>query len=240
MPPLLRFALSAVLLLPLLPQAAELVVLVDTATEMPIARFERYRLVDGVHKDIGEALASRLGRTPRFMAVPRKRVAAALAAGQADILCGYVPEWLPGPFKWSAPFMPIVEVLVSSRDVKRPASVAELAGQPIGTVLGWSHPELEQVLGKGFVREDGPNTETNLRKLAAGRVQHAVTGRSFLDYYLRRGDIALTIHPPLAVASWMGQCAISPRSQLAAADINRALAAMTRDGTIADVMARYR
>jgi polar amino acid transport system substrate-binding protein len=236
----LRFALSAVLLFPLLPRAAELVVLVDTATEMPMARFERYRLVDGMHKDIGLALAAQLQRTPRFLALPRKRVVAALAAGQADILCGYVPEWLPGPFKWSTPFMPIVEVLVSSRNARRPASVAELAGQPIGTVLGWAHPELEQILGKGFVREDGPNTETNLRKLAAGRVQHAVTERSFLDYHMRRGDIALKIHPPLAVKSWLGQCAISPRSQLGAADVDRALAAMARDGTTAAVMARYR
>jgi polar amino acid transport system substrate-binding protein len=240
MPPFLRFALSAMLLFPLPPQAAELVVLVDTATEMPMARFERYRLVAGMHKDIGVALAAHLGRTPRFVALPRKRVVTALAAGQADVLCGYVPEWLPGPFRWSTPFMPIVEVLVSNLDAKRPASVAELAGQPIGTVLGWSHPELEQLLGKDFVREDGPNTEANLRKLAAGRVQHAVTGKSFLEYHQRRGHMVLKIHPPLVVKSWVGQCAISPHSAIGTEDLNRALAAMSRDGTMAAVLARYR
>ncbi len=240
MPPLLRFALSAALLFPLPPQAAELVVLVDTATEMPMARFERYRLVDGMHRDIGLALAAHMGRTARFMALPRKRVVAALAEGQADVLCGYVPEWLPGPFRWSTPFMPIIEVLVSSRDARRPGSVAELSGQPIGTVLGWSHPELEIILGKDFVREDGPTSEANLRKLAAGRVQHAVTGKSFLDYHQRRGDMVLNIHPPLVVKSWVGQCAISPRSAIGTEALNRALAAMTRDGTMAAVLARYR
>ena len=50
--------------------AADLVILVDTATEMPMARFDHYRLVEGVHKDVGEALAKALGRTPKFLALP--------------------------------------------------------------------------------------------------------------------------------------------------------------------------
>lgn len=47
-----RSALCFSLLLLALPaSAADLVILVDTATEMPMARFVRWRLVDGIHRD---------------------------------------------------------------------------------------------------------------------------------------------------------------------------------------------
>jgi polar amino acid transport system substrate-binding protein len=220
--------------------AAELVVLVDTATEMPMARFERYRLVDGIHRDVGLALARNLDRQARFVSLPRKRIVRALEAGQADVLCSYVPEWLDGSFQWSQAFIPIVQVLVANRSAPRPRGVAELAGKPIGTVLGYAHPEMEELLGDGFVRADGPTSEANLRKLAAGRIQYAVTGKSFLDWRMKRGDPVLALHPPLVVKSYMGQCAVSPKGRVSVAEVDRAVAQMVRDGTVGMILARYR
>lgn len=220
-------------------RAGDLVVLVDTGTEMPMARFDHFLLVDGIHKDVGQALAKAMGRTPKFMALPRKRIVKALQQGEADVLCSYVPEWLDGSFAWSQPFIPIVEVLITDRRAVRPRSLADLAGQRIGTVLGYSHPELEEALGKGFVRDDGPNTESNLRKLAAGRIQHAVTGKSFLDYRLKLGEPALLLHPPLVVKSYMGQCAVSPKGRVGLAEVDRALGQLLKDGTVAAIVARY-
>lgn len=74
--------------------AADLAILVDTGTEMPMARFEQFRLVAGIHRDIGVALARHMQRTPRFLSLPRKRIVRALSDGAADVLCSYVPEWL--------------------------------------------------------------------------------------------------------------------------------------------------
>ncbi|QYF93918.1 ABC transporter substrate-binding protein [Massilia sp. PAMC28688] len=233
-------SLFVLALLPAAARASELVILVDTATEMPMARFERYRLVDGIHRDIGVALARHMQRTPRFVTMPRKRVARALANGHADVLCSYVPEWLNGSFHWTRPFIPIVEVLVADRSVARPRSIAELAGKPIGTVLGYEHPELEAILGSGFVRADGPTTEGNLRKVAAGRVKYAVTGKTFLDWRLKQGDMPLTLHPPLVVKSYMGQCAVSPKGRATVAEVDRAIGAMIGDGTINAIVAKYR
>jgi hypothetical protein len=117
-------AICSTLLLPLCAHAGsgELIILVDTATEMPMARFERGRLVDGIHRDVGLALAEGLGRNARFMALPRKRIAKALAAGTADVLCSYVPEWLDGQFGWSRPFIPISQVLITDLQAARAAS----------------------------------------------------------------------------------------------------------------------
>src|SRR4051812_27405388 len=99
------FALAMLCSQPLV--AGELVVLVDTSNEMPMAGFEHGQLIEGVHRDIGAALAQGLGRTPRFVAMPRKRIGRVLEEGGADLLCSYVPEWLPGPFDWSVPFIPL-------------------------------------------------------------------------------------------------------------------------------------
>lgn len=238
--PFLTTALLALALLPLTARGAELIILVDTATDMPMAKFERYRLVDGIHRDIGVALARHMKRTPRFMSLPRKRVVRALESGAADVMCSYVPEWLNGTFHWSQPFIPIVEVLIADRSVERPRDISELAGKPIGTVLGYEHPELVEILGDGFVRADGPSTESNLRKVAAGRVKYAVTGKSFLDWRIKQGDLPLTLHPPLVVKSYMGQCAVSLKGRARLGDVNRAVAAMLRDGTVDAIVARYR
>lgn len=227
-------------LLPAAAGAGELVILVDTATEMPMAKFERYRLVDGIHRDIGVGLARHMKRTPRFMSLPRKRVMRALESGAADVMCSYVPEWLDGNFAWSQPFIPIVEVLIADRAVERPRAISELAGKPIGTVLGYQHPEIEAVLGDGFVRADGPSTESNLRKVAAGRVKYALTGKSFLDWRIKQGDLPLTLHPPLVIKSYMGQCAVSLKGRAKVADVDRAISAMLRDGTIDAVVAKYK
>jgi len=221
-------------------RAADLVILVDTATEMPMARFERYRLVSGIHRDIGLELARRMGRTPKFMSLPRKRIVKALGQGEADVLCSYVPEWLDGSFHWTQPFIPIVEVLIADRSVERPRDIGELAGKPIGTVLGYSHPELVEVLGDRFVRADAPTTEATLRKLAAGRIKYAVTGKSFLEWRIKKGDPLLKLHTPLVVKSYMGQCAVSPKGRARLADVDRAVGAMIKDGTIDAIVARYR
>jgi len=228
------------LMLPLAASAGDLVILVDTGTEMPMARFESFHLVDGIHRDIGVALARHMQRTPKFMALPRKRIVKALEEGKADVLCSYVPEWLDGQFHWSQPFIPIVEVLITERSVERPRDLAELAGKPVGTVLGYSHPEMEQVLGDGFVRSDAPTTEANLRKMAAGRVKYALTGKSFLEWRMKQGDLALALHPPMVVKSYMGQCAVSPKGRARLAEVDHAIGEMLRDGSINSIVARYR
>ena len=234
------FLTCSMLLLPLAASAGDLVILVDTGTEMPMARFESWHLVDGIHRDIGLALARHMKRTPKFMSLPRKRIVRALQDGAADVLCSYVPEWLDGRFYWTQPFIPIVEVLITDRSVEAPHDISELAGKPIGTVLGYSHPELEAILGDGFVRSDGPTTESNLRKIAAGRVKYAVTGKSFLDWRIKQGDPMLSLHPPMVVKSYMGQCAVSPKGRAKLADVDRAVGEMIKDGTINAIVARYK
>jgi len=234
-----KLAASTIVFACLLPaSAAELRVLVDTGTEMPMAAFNDGKLIDGMHKDLGEALARALGREPVFLALPRKRIALALERGQADLICMYTEPWLPGRFKWSQPFFPMTEVLVTDTSVPRPQSLADLYGQRIATVLGYYHPELEQALGAGFVRDDGTSSISNLRKMAAGRLHHTLTQQSTLDYQQKKG-IKLSLYPPLIIKTYMGQCAVSPYGQVNVGEVNKAITQLLKEGSVNRIISRY-
>lgn len=231
----LLFALAA-----LPARAGDITFLVDTGTEMPMARFQGHQLVGGIQYDVGQSLARAMGRNARFETLPRQRMLRALEKGSADVVCGYVPEWLSGPFGWSQPFLPTVEVLLTSATAERPRKLADVAGQPIGTVLGYKHPELERVLGDGFIREDGPTTEASLRKLAVRRMQHAVTSEYIYHYRMKQADLPLAVHPPLLVKRYMTQCAVSPNGRVTLAEVDAGIAQLTRSGAVAEITARYR
>ncbi|MYM65570.1 transporter substrate-binding domain-containing protein [Pseudoduganella sp. FT55W] len=218
--------------------AAPLVVLVDTGTEMPMAAFRDGQIVEGIHKDVGEALASKLGREASFLLLPRKRIAMALESGQADVVCLYLPPWLPGQFQWSRGFFPVSEVVVTDTSVPQPNKLSDLNGQPVATVLGYYYPELEKAMGKGFVRDDGHSSSGNLRKLAAGRLHHAITQKNTLDYYLKVGE-KLSIYPPLVVKTYKAQCAVSPQGRVRLVEVNKAIDQMIKDGSVSKILSNY-
>ena len=218
----------------------ELVVLVDRAADMPMSRIENGRLTDGVHKMLGEVIARGTGRELRFLLLPRKRISKALQDGQADILCGYTPEWIEGDYLWTEPVFTAEELLVTGARYPRPKSIADLRGHAIGTILGYQHPEIEKVIGAGFVRDDSPNMETNFEKLARGRVHHILIARGVLDYRQRLRPVPLSLHPPLVAASFTTRCAVSRKGRLTLDEANRAIAAANRDGSLAHIITRFR
>lgn len=237
---MLRILPLVLLLLAPAARADEITFLVDTGTEMPMARFKGWQVVEGIQYDVAIAIANGIGHTAKFKVLPRQRMGPALETGGADLLCGYVPQWLPGNFDWSRPFLPTVEVLLTNGAVARPHSLKDIGGQAVATVLGYRHPEIERVLGKDFVRDDGPTTEASLKKLAIGRMQHVLTSEFIYLYRTRNGDLPMTLHPPLVIERYMTQCAVAPKGRVKVAEVNAAIAKMAREGTVAEILARYR
>ncbi len=220
--------------------ATPLVMVVDTSAVMPEARIEGARVLEGLHADLGAALARRLGRPVQMQPLPRKRIAQALESGEADLVCDYQAAWLPGPFSWSRAFIPDQNVVVTAARLPAPRRLQDLAGQPVGTVLGYAYPEVAQVLGEEFRRDDAPDAVANLRKLELGRLPHALTGRRLLDYRRRTGSFTLALHPPLVVAEVLGQCGLSPRSPVTLAELNAAIQGLVAQGELGRILAKYR
>lgn len=220
--------------------AGELRILLDDSTEMPLAEIIRGQVVRGVHFDIGTMLATELAQAPVFVVRPRKRILPALVAGEADVLCDYHPDWLPGPLGWTRPVLTHTDVLVTPLHQPRIRTVAELANQPVGTVLGFRYPEIEQVLGSAFRRDDAPQSLANLRKLAAGRMPYAVINNEYLDYQIKRGVFTTPLHPRLVISRVQTRCAVSPQGRLPLAAVDAALGRLAKQGKLATVYARYR
>ncbi|XLZ72719.1 ABC transporter substrate-binding protein [Massilia sp. SR12] len=219
-------------------QAGQLVVLVDTSTEMPLADIDDATLRGGIHRDLAQALARKLDRQLVVQVLPRKRIAQALESGRGDLLCLYLPEWLPGHFQWTQPFFPQTELLVSALATARPQTLSDLAGQPVGTVLGYTYPEFEAALGRRFQRVDVTSNAINLRKLAVGRIQHVATIKAFYDYQLRKGE-KLNAHKPLLIKQYMTRCALSPKSNVSLADVEHAISQLVGEGTISKILSDY-
>lgn len=220
--------------------AVPLVMLVDHSEEMPSARIERSQVQEGISHDLAQLLGERLGREPRFLVLPRRRVAQALASGEADLLCDYLPAWLPGPFAWSRPFLPGAYWVVTRREREAPASLAALVGQRVGTVRGYAYPELQARMGAANWREDAPTADASLRMLALGRVDHAAVSQRFLQYQQRIGSFTVPLHAPLPVSSYQTQCALSPRSSVRLSALNQALGEIVSDGSLERMLQRYR
>ncbi len=233
---------ACTLLLSLLVSAAAhaetLVVLVASSVDMPMADIRDGKLHGGVHLDLGQALARKLHRELVVQVLPRKRLEGALAAGRADILCTYQPEWLEGKHAWTQPFFPQSDLLLTALSAARPHTVADVRGQPIGTVLGFAYPELERALGAGFVRSDVASSVANLQKFRLGRIRHIVVDKAIYDYQARIG-MGLNAHPPLVVMHQLTRCAVSTRSKIPLSEIDGAITQLVREGAIQKILSNY-
>jgi polar amino acid transport system substrate-binding protein len=218
---------------------AALRMVIDSATHMPMARIERDAVSAGMTLELGQLLAQQLGRDLQVLARPRKRLLQSLESGEAHIACSYMPAWLPGSLQWSQGFFRHDEVLVSRQDAKRPVRLEALRGQRIGTILGFVYPGYSAALGNAFVREDAPNAEANLRKLAAGRIEHAAVSARLLSYQQRTGAFSAAIHPPLLTATLLTHCALGPAAPVSLQALDAAIAAIQRGGSLERLYRRY-
>ncbi|MBB5203801.1 ABC-type amino acid transport substrate-binding protein [Inhella inkyongensis] len=238
---LVHARLILMLLLPLtLPtaQARELVFLAPTNHSEPLARFERGQLKSGLLKDLGDALARRTGQNARFLLLPSKRVGAALAAGQADLLCYVMPGWIEGDFHWFEALIPDAGLLVAHPKADLPARLGDLRGRRIGTVLGYHYPELETELGSEFARLDARDTGSNLDRLAAGQTDLAFVERSaFLAYQRRHPQAGLK--QAWVVREFSAGCALSKLSAQNPDKIRQAFQALRSSGELARLLAPY-
>lgn len=215
------------------------VLAVDSGTQMPMARIARDRVVDGMSLELGQLLARQLGRELQMVALPRKRLLPELLQGRVDGACAYLPEWLPGPLQWSKPFFLQEYAIVSRADAPAPVSLEALRGQRLGTVLGFVYPELEAALGADFLRDDAPDAHASLRKLALGRLQHVAVSQRLLGYLQRSAQFSAAVHPPLPVGQMATRCALGPSATVTLQQLNQAIDAIERDGSLAALYRRY-
>lgn len=217
----------------------ELVMLAPLNHTMPLAQFSGNQLTGGILKDLGDALAARLGRTARFVGVPSRRVGMMLMHGEADGVCLVQPHWIDGDFHWSAAIIPTGGVVLARADAPPIRRLEDLRGKKVGTVGGYRYRYLEPLLGKDFLRDDAPSTEHNLRKLLAGRTQYVLMELSTAAYQVRQ-NAGVSLRLDMTYENDMARCAFSRQSSIPYADIKRATDSLVALRGIEKIMARYR
>lgn len=217
----------------------ELLMLAPANHAMPIAQFKDGQLSGGVLRDLGLEIAARVGRKVRFVTVPSRRVALALAQGDADGVCLVQPYWIDGDFQWTAAFIPTGGVVLARADAPHITKLTELRGKKLGTVAGYRYQLLEPLLGDGFLRDDAPSVAHNLRKLMAGRSQYALMELSTAAWHVKN-DTTHSLRLDITYQNQHARCAFSQRSRVPFEDIKRATDMMATDGSIDKIMARYR
>lgn len=239
----LRLALLAALLAGPGARAADappaLRIVAPTNQSMPMLRMDGQKPVDGVLKDLGELLAQRLGFKAVFLPFPSKRAGPALASGAADLLCYVKPEWIEGQLLWTQPFLAGTGIIAAGPNAPPVSQLQDLHDEPLGTVLGYRYPVLDQAFKPLVRREDVPDAETNLRRLAVGRVRYAVTDRAALAYYLKAHPTA-GLREAVEVEHYRLSCALAPSKAELLQPLNKAIERMLTDGSLDALLSRYR
>jgi len=205
---------------------------------MPFGGFEQGRLVTGIVKELSDDIAQRLGRSVEYVPVPPRRVAQVLAAGEADGVCYVARGWITGDFHWSPPVLEHSGVVAAHRQAAPVSRLEDLAGKPLGTVHAYRYPQFE-FLGERFVRDDAPSMLINLRKLAAHRMDYALTEQITLEYHNK-------LHPQdglraaLVLSPYRTHCVFTLAHELPLDKLDQAARDMVRDGSVERILARYR
>lgn len=221
--------------------AAELVFGVSTGSAIPMTQFHNEELVGGLLKDVGDALAGQLQVRARYLTLPRKRVEAALAGGQVDLLCDLRPEWLDGKhWQWSESIFSNHMIVVGRTDTPPLDRLGELAGARIGTIAGYRYPALDRALGPQFVRDDAASDDLNLRKLLRRRFDYMLTNSLYYDFqrraHVERARLSQSV---LVIEPFDTYCALAPQGKLTLEQLNRALLALRKNGRMQAILARY-
>ncbi|WP_374511776.1 substrate-binding periplasmic protein [Niveibacterium sp.] len=221
--------------------AAESIVFAVTAeNHLPIADIQGETLRSGLLKDIGDALAMRIGRKPEYRVLPSKRLDAALTAGEVDVACNQTPEWRSAALIWTAPLFQDRGWLVVRTSRPPVRKMEELAGKRVGMVQGYVYVDPPPEVQARLERDDAPSMRANIEKFLCGYNDYALVNELSFRYYLKQTGRVVAIHPPLMQPIFEPACGISPRSRISAAKIQRAAADLVAEHAMSRLLERYR
>ncbi len=215
---------------------------VSTGSAMPMTEFRNEQLTGGLLKDFGDALAQEMGKAPRYLILPRKRVEAALADGSADLLCDLRPEWLDGKaWSWSHSVFTNNMIIASRSDTAPLERLGQLSGQRIGTILGYRYPEVEVQLGpRQFRRDDAATDDLNTNKLLNARFKYVMSNSLYYNYQRKVHPAGARLNPAVfTVRAFDTYCALPPGGRIAIDQVNRAIGAIRKRGGMQQIYARY-
>lgn len=209
----------------------------------PYAIAEAGELRSGIIHDIGVEVARRTDSAALFLNVPRARYEEQLRNGQVDLTCITSPDWLEHPesFDWSPALFDETDIVVQATGTRPWTSIDDLVNRQVATIQAYRYAALEPLFAAGRVRRsDGANLDSNMQRLALGRVDAVVDASIPVHYWMRQNDSVGRF--PIAafeLSRHAVQCAISRQVPGGNGRIRDAFERMARDGSLRAIVNRY-
>lgn len=169
---------------------------------------------------LGKQLIDEVGKITTlpvdYLTVPRARVESWIASGKADLGCFISPDWVTQPksLEWVGPLFYTAQYIVRRSDSKPNRQLSDLFHQRIGTIRGFVYPELEQAFAEALlVRDDAHSLESNLARLAQGRLDAVMAVDLSYGYVMARQQFETELtYDVLWTKAPAVYCALSPKS----------------------------
>lgn len=215
---------------------------INDSWAMPMVQIEADQAVTGILYDLQRRLAARVGRQAEMLVMPRLRVQQALDNGDIDVRCYVSPDWVnSGHYRyiWSLPFMTQRDLLVGRQAAARQPE--QLQGERLGTVLGFTYPQLDRLFASGQItREDARTQEQVLLKLQAGRYPYAVSNELSLHWYNRQRPASQQLHALGEISNDPIACIVRDAPDVPTMALLRAMVQMKQAGEFEAILQRYR
>jgi ABC-type amino acid transport substrate-binding protein len=217
---------------------------VSTAWTMPYAQIEGGLLKGGILFDLGRALEAPLSAQVEFVVLPPNRQDAASLAGRFDLKCYLNAQWttIPEHFVWSPSLFELADVIFGHASQVNPVNVTAIApGASVSAVLGYIYPTLTPAFTSGQLkRDDSPDQEKVMLKVAAGRTPYGVADALALQWHQRNTDQHQTSSWRIPVSQHEFRCAVPKNGKIPATRILTALNGLKKSGKIEAILKRYR
>lgn len=216
---------------------------ISDSSTMPMISLDNGQPTGGILHDVHQSIAEKLGRKAKQQVISRTRIKSLLVNGEVDVNCYTNPAWLAielPNYRWSVPFMAQQTVLVARK--KTPAiGLHHLQGERIGTVLGFTYPDVDaRFLNGTLIRDDARTENQGLMKVEAGRVRYAVSTQVALDWFNRNQPEDSRLRVVDRINEFSVHCIVRDEPDVPATEILTAMQELKDAGTFDAILSRYR
>jgi polar amino acid transport system substrate-binding protein len=174
--------------------------------------------------------------------LPRTRLNEAMDKGWINVRPYTNPLWMTAPEKlvWSPVVFETADRFMTAGGYAPITTLDQLAGNTIGTILGYTYPSLQEQIDAGkLVRADVASFDQNVLKLQGNRIKIMVGSELILYATAKELGSAVMVHP-LAIDKVAIRWALSPELAKSHSELLKAIQDLVDAGGVTRILARYR
>jgi len=212
----------------------------------PFAFREGNGISDGIIKDLGDAIAQRLNKTPRYLNLPVPRTEQYLVDGTLDVNCITSPVWKKSPddYHWSPTLFSGADRLLIRKDSGLEINeFKDLEGKLLGVYNGYVyHPTIMSMIESGKIKTiKVDSVEKGILLLKLKRLDALIDFGVILRYQMKTADEEKElILAELLADEYELSCAYSRKSSITVAELDKAISELIDEGFVDEVLKKYR